>query len=117
MIPRNSNDPYRMAHDHVRAVRGKASDHRCTECGNQAEHWSLAAQTIGNLHVVRHNGHARWISDAVFDYEARCAGCHKRHDVEQAAQRALEDEGLSDYLDFGDGYLGYRAVGDPDLLT
>ena len=86
---RDSTDPYQHAHDQVVQAKGKASEHRCTDCSEQAEEWSLVADPIGETAPVNHNGLAYWISDSTADYQPRCVPCHREAD----AQLRLEFEG------------------------
>lgn len=81
---------YRRSHDRVRAVLGKASRHRCSDCGGRARDWSLSArdECQGNLldvPVVTDRGtiEHRVVSDRIGDYVPRCTRDHKRHDVEE----------------------------------
>lgn len=96
-----SRAPYQMAHDRVRAAKGRPGDYECVDgCGQKAEHWALREDPIADLGVVRHEGKALWFSPLVEDYVAMAARCHKRAD-QQFRSRAM---GVRDYVDHGDGY-------------
>lgn len=75
-----SRDPYRLQHDRKRAIHGPATDHLCVECQQPAAEWSLDPNPQGQLHCVRSNGRAKWISDDLADYSPRCRSCHRLTD-------------------------------------
>lgn len=75
---------YAQAHNRVRAVKGRAADHLCIDCGEQANQWSLSADA-----TEVHYGPSRLdrstltkYSLNVDDYEPRCRNCHSRYDAE-----------------------------------
>jgi hypothetical protein len=72
---------YRSAHRRAEAAKGPASTHRCVDCGNQAQDWSLrhdAAETYEG----RNGKHFCLYSGNPDDYEPRCKGCHLAYDRE-----------------------------------
>lgn len=63
---------YRQAHRRVERVRGKAREHLCIACSQQAAHWCYRYGSDGDAPY----------SDDPDDYEPRCAKCHMRLDRE-----------------------------------
>lgn len=66
---------YRVAHNRVRSVRGRASDHTCDHCGGQAEHWAYdhsdpQPSVDGGL----------IFSNDISRYTPLCLPCHRRLD-------------------------------------
>jgi hypothetical protein len=59
---------YSMLHKRVSQVRGKASTHRCTDCGGKAVEWSMKKGTDG--------------TDPQAHYDPRCVVCHRRYDAD-----------------------------------
>lgn len=74
---------YRYAHDKVRALRGKASQHDCVDCGLPAKDWAMKRpeECIGNMLVVRVGSGPRWFSDCSADYEPKDRACHLGQDA------------------------------------
>lgn len=68
---------YRSAHNRVERERGKATEHACIDCGEQAAHWSFDEITGFSPDPSR--------------YSPRCVPCHHRHDqiVERRGGRAV----------------------------
>jgi hypothetical protein len=56
---------YLRRHELVRKVRGKASEHKCIDCGEPAREWSQRHDTEG-------------IDPS--DYDPRCCSCHQKYD-------------------------------------
>lgn len=99
-----STNPYRMAHDRVRAERGRPETYLCAcGCGEQAKHWALKADTVAEPQVDRNEGKAMWFSPLTVDYQPMTVACHKRHDL--ALDRTQRGE--QEFEDHGDGYLGW----------
>jgi hypothetical protein len=85
-------DPYRSAHDRVRAVKGGAHLYPCVDCGGQASDWSLTADPMESWPVRRMDRDAvAWISPFVQDYEPRDSACHHRHDRDLDRGEESED--------------------------
>lgn len=53
-------------HKDVISMRGRASEHKCVDCGSQAEDWS---------HVHRTARRDWW------NYQPRCGPCHVKYDL------------------------------------
>jgi hypothetical protein len=76
---------YEYTHNLLKKHRGKAREYQCTDCENQAAHWSLSAYAEEILieSVGREAG--RSYSHNLSDYEPRCRKCHyaydKKHDL------------------------------------
>lgn len=86
LVPR----AYSQAHEHVTALRGRASDQTCVRCTRSARHWAY-----------RREG-ARQRLDSEFgpwsphpaDYEPLCVRCHKRSDLHAIATARAQAQGL-----------------------
>jgi hypothetical protein len=103
---RGNDIAYRTALDRVERWRGKASQHRCVDCGKPAEQWAYnradpneiekaVAQSSGRVSVVQ------WSADPDY-YEPRCRRCHRAFGrrmrllrERESRIRALLAEGLS----------------------
>lgn len=85
--PTTSECTYSAAHNRVRNRRGKASEHRCIECGNQAEEWSYRGGAPSEQRGTRtRHRHARtntvrtaWCGDPNY-YDPMCQACHAARD-------------------------------------
>lgn len=64
---KGDNVGFRGMHIWVAKEKGKASEHDCVDCGNQAYHWSN----------IDHK-----YKRTLDDYQARCVKCHKKYDIE-----------------------------------
>lgn len=61
---RGDDISYRTAHDRVTRQRGKASEHRCVDCGRQARHWSYDGTDPNELSKPSAYGSIkRWSAD------------------------------------------------------
>lgn len=75
---------YLLIHQRVRAVRGRASLHPCTDCGGMAREWSYEGGCPQErVEAVRHRNGS--VSDMAFCvhldcYSPRCRRCHNAHD-------------------------------------
>ena len=67
---------YVAAHDRVRAIRGKASQFPCVDCGEKARDWSYDHEDENEL--VNPKGHA--YSPEPEHYFPRCKHCHTLFD-------------------------------------
>lgn len=70
---------YLRAHDHLREVRGPASDYPCVDCGKQAMDWSYVGDDLSSF---------AW-SDDLDDYQPKCKPCHARHDWDVRRRSSL----------------------------
>lgn len=76
-------DPaYQAGHRLIRKVRGKAKEHRCVDCGEQAYDWSQRKETDVMLPE---------------SYDPRCRSCHQLYDVTDA-KRERTREALRGYV-------------------
>jgi hypothetical protein len=71
---------YGGAHDRIVAVRGKASEHSCVDCGGPARDWSLIHDAPDERIAASGCAAGLAYSLDVWAYEPRCAMCHKRYD-------------------------------------
>lgn len=65
---------YRAAHKRVEAIKGKATEHRCVDCGGTAREWSLDLKD----NTLEEEGKEYSLNP--LDYKARCAPCHRAYD-------------------------------------
>ena len=78
---------YETAHARVQRARGKASQYKCVDCGNAAEHWSYTYESDTEvLDPVR----GCPISSDPMDYEPRCIRCHAYFDETAAFYRGTQ---------------------------
>jgi hypothetical protein len=73
---------YRAAHWRVAQDRGPAANHRCTDCGQQAVHWSYDHSDPSEL--MSTTGQPYSLDPACYD--PRCAPCHAVFDGTGANQ-------------------------------
>ena len=72
---------YSGAHMRVRAERGPASGHGCTDCGKPGTQWSVNREADG----LRTENGMPYSTDPN-DYVARCTSCHKLYDLALVTQ-------------------------------
>lgn len=72
---------YRTAHKRVERAKGKASEHACMDCGQQAQDWSLR-HDAPVTHEGNNGGFSCRYSGNPDDYEPRCKACHATYDRE-----------------------------------
>jgi hypothetical protein len=92
---RGTDIRYRTAHDRVVRRWGKASEHSCIDCGDQAVSWSYNGTDPEEL-----SGPGRPTADGSFSvqrwsadpshYSPRCHRCHKRFDVPARRRQHIE---------------------------
>ncbi len=68
---------YEAVHYRVRRLRGKASDHQCTDCGSQARHWSYDHDSDLERYAQGKGAY----SIEIDHYSPRCVPCHKTFDL------------------------------------
>lgn len=76
-----SDAGYGAAHRRVMTKRGKASAHRCIDCGGRAYHWSYNHRDPNELHDETMSDRAVAYSLDWSYYEPRCVPCHKAFDL------------------------------------
>jgi hypothetical protein len=83
---------YYGAHHRVREARGKATDHRCTDCGAPASRWSLSWRRVP-LHLLRwgQGGVGRHLpySLDLTDYDPRCPSCAATYDLRRVRREEV----------------------------
>lgn len=72
---------YNAAHTRIYVTRGRASEHPCVDCDQQAKDWSY----LGDCNRERTDSKGRTYSPNPDMYAARCRKCHRSYD---AARRA-----------------------------
>jgi hypothetical protein len=88
---RSETPTYQRAHQYVKRERGKATEHRCVDCGGQAQEWSYDHSDpfplVQSLYDSR-SGRTRSVtySADTSRFEARCRRCHVRFDIAHAAR-------------------------------
>lgn len=72
---------YGAAHERVRRQRGNASEYKCVDCGEPAQHWSYDHADPGELVSVASQTKGITYSTDPTHYEPRCVPCHKTADL------------------------------------
>lgn len=78
---------YATAHQRVYAAKGPASAHACVDCGAQAAEWSYMYGCPREMVTDDNDGSPNGLAyspDPDF-YAPRCAPCHRKFDLSQAA--------------------------------
>ena len=70
---------YEGAHIRVRKTRGRAADHQCRRCPNQAAEWAYDHQDP-NERVEEYRGHTLAFSVNPQRYMPLCISCHRTFD-------------------------------------
>lgn len=81
---------YHSAHQRVQAARGPARHRSCTDCDEQAQHWSYDLTDPDEL--IEDGLRYSLNSD---HYTPRCARCHSAHDRNDREVARLESEAKS----------------------
>lgn len=79
---------YEYTHDLLKKNRGRAAEYPCTDCENQAAHWSLSAYAGEILIETVGREAGRSYSHDLDDYEPRCRKCHYAYDKKHDLMRA-----------------------------
>lgn len=74
---RQANPSYQGIHNALRRERGKASEHRCTQCDKQAQVWALIDGRGKSRFGTGKQGR---YSTRLEDYMPLCRSCHRRYD-------------------------------------
>lgn len=112
--PRRKEEPgYHGAHQRVHAAKGKASAHRCSRCGEQAEQWAFSNGDLGMLREAEGKDAGLAYSLDPEHYEALCRPCHKRFD-QRHREIVGDGEGIS-LLHVGAWHLRQGISGVLDL--
>lgn len=80
---RSEDAGYSAAHDRVRRDRGPIGEHLCTNCGDQAKHWSYDHNDPDELLEYGLSANAVAYSLNPDHYSPRCVPCHKRYDLDR----------------------------------
>lgn len=78
--PRTETPGYGSLHTRIQRDRGRADDHACVDCGQQAEQWSYDHTDPNELMHFRDGGEYPYSLD-INRYEPRCISCHRRFDM------------------------------------
>jgi len=88
---RGDNIRYRAAHVRVRVTRGRAADHQCMHCDDQAAHWAYDhADPAEKLHSYRVGSRALPFSLDPMHYLPLCRPCHKKFDAQSIRRCSVE---------------------------
>lgn len=74
---------YGMAHERVRADRGRVQLHDCIDCGNEAQQWSYDHADPDEMHAHHLSANPIAYSNNPEHYSPRCVKCHKRFDLDR----------------------------------
>lgn len=77
---------YSTAHHRVRARKGRASEHRCARCGDQAEQWAFSHAELSPLRETEEREAGQPYSPDPDHYRPLCRSCHQGFD---RAHRAI----------------------------
>lgn len=83
-IPMKPVPGYDGAHRRVVAVRGRAKDHTCIDCGGQAAEWSYNNADPEPLYATVAGGFVVAYSLIIANYDPRCRSCHRKFDAAHA---------------------------------
>lgn len=75
---------YFAIHQRLKAVRGRASQHSCTECGEAARHWAYDNADPNE----RVDGGGRF-STSLNHYRPMCVSCHRKFDLKHARKELV----------------------------
>lgn len=103
---------YEQVHAGLFWAFGRASEHPCITCPEQAAHWAYLYTAEGASELVDPTG-SRYSED-FGDYAPMCIGCHRRFDVEHSP---AVREALRVQIAALDGWriLEQRRQSDPEL--
>lgn len=76
---------YTAAHYRVRAIKGRAHNHSCVDCGQPAGEWSYVGGCPRERISDGWNTKGYRYSPDPERYVARCISCHRRHDFSAEA--------------------------------
>jgi len=76
-----SQATYTAAHERVRRERGRAKEHACVDCGDQAAEWSYVGNAPDERKAVRGRSICAYSPSPEY-YSPRCCKCHRAHDRE-----------------------------------
>jgi len=71
---------YKTAHALVARRKGSPRSHRCVDCGEQADDWTLRHDAAVTYEGETGRGAVCKFSSDPLDYEPRCRTCHRRYD-------------------------------------
>lgn len=88
-IERNRRDvvDYARVHDRLREVFGRAADHPCVDCGNQARDWSYDHQDPNE----RVSPRGLVFTEDLSHYAPRCISCHRNFDAAWRKSQRTEE--------------------------
>lgn len=68
------------AHRRCRILWGRAAEHTCIECGNEAYDWAYDGTDSSQLYADNGNGTWTWFSRFPEFYMPMCRSCHRKRD-------------------------------------
>lgn len=81
---------YKSAHRRVWRTKGRASKYRCALCGKRAVHWAYDGEDPDER-IGHYSGSLLVFSTDPDHYQALCAKCHRREDINRRNDRDEED--------------------------
>lgn len=72
---------YSAAHDLVKATKGRASEHACIECGEQAQQWALLPFYPGTVRMTHGPNEGKAFHSDPEAYQPMDRICHQRLDA------------------------------------
>ena len=83
---------YLAAHLRVHKSLGKAADHACVDCGEEAHHWSYDHADADELSGMTPRGRVASYSAKLEHYRPRCRSCHTRFDYQNTNNANVTEE-------------------------
>lgn len=81
---------YFAVHRRLLAQRGKASEHRCRDCGGQAQEWSYDGGSAGEQTGIEPGAEGLKYTTDLMAYSPRCTGCHSTLDGRGKYPRTMD---------------------------
>lgn len=87
-LEKRAEDPgYAAMHARVRTDRGRAAEWNCVDCSGQATDWTLKYNASDRRQAGEGREQGSFYSINVWDYEPRCADCHKAYDAKHGNKK------------------------------
>lgn len=88
-----ANASYSALHQRIRANRGSASAHACSNCAKRAAQWAYQHNAQDERYELI-EGTLTSYSLNIFDYKPMCVKCHKTFDMERIRNEKNKTDGL-----------------------
>jgi hypothetical protein len=92
--PETSDFGYVTAHQRIQRRRGKATEHPCARCGEQAMDWALTGEATHSEPYRKRRADGSWYERLIWfskdpdDYSPLCRPCHRRSEREPSSDCA-----------------------------